>query len=399
MRFYYHDGVRSAAISTMPHLLRSASLYLQKSNAANGADVVYVRNLLHYILPNLLESMNQEVDEEILETSVGTLAECISLAGDNSLSAEQIGLIVKACLEIIEEVKERRGDRSQRKEEEDHDEEEEEKILDEAERDDSIMAEIGDTLGNLAHYNAKQFLPIFVEKLLNIVLQLLQPGSKISDKQMALCIFDDIAEYSGAEALPLFDHFLTHAINYITDIDAGVRQAAVYGMGVFAQVGGEKITPLIPEMYNRLKHVIIQTDSRSDNYIMATENAIGAVGKMIVFQSKALDLATVIPVWLSWLPVTEDFIEAQVTYSKLVTLVESNNPHLLGNGFANLPHLIYIFAEILGTPLIDIDLSKRIVAILKQMQSTLPSELLGKAWTALSPENQQKLQKAVSGVQ
>jgi len=273
------------------------------------------------------------------------------------------------------------------------------KIEDEAERDDSIMSEAGDVFGNFAHYSPKMFLSIFGESALPAVLEFIQPSSRPTDRQMALCIFDDIVEYSGTDSLPLFDHFLAHAINYITDPDPGVRQAAVYGAGVFCQIGGDKMTSLVPEIYNRLKHVITQQDSKSDNFIMSTENAIGAVGKLIVHQGKALDLAIVIPTWLSWLPVKEDYVEAKVTYNKLVTMVESNNPHIFGNGFSNLPHLIYIFAEILGTNLVDSEVEARIVTILKHMQNSMPPELLGKAWASLSPQNQQKLQKAVTAVQ
>jgi len=358
-----------------------------------------VRNLFHYMLPQLLDSISQEVVPEILETSVSTLAECIGLAGENCLSAEQIKVIFKMCIEVMEDIAERRKDRAAKKTEEDHDEEEEEKIEDEAENDDNLISEVGDVMGHMAHYNPVTFLPIFVEVALPLIITLLQPQSRPIDRQTAICLFDDIVEYGGHDSAPLFDHFLPLAINYITDLDPGVRQAAVYGMGVFAQFGGDKITPLIPEIFNRLKHVITQTDSRSDNYIMSTENAIGSVGKLILYQGKAVDLAIVVPLWLAWLPVKEDFIEAKITYTKLVNLVESNNPHLLGNGFANLPHLIYIFAEILGTILIEPELAIRIIAILKHMQTTLPQEILAKAWSALTPENQQKLQKAVSGEQ
>ena len=39
----------------------------------------------------------------------------------------------------------------------------------------------------------------------------------------------------------------------------------------------------------------------------------------------------------SWLPVTEDSDEAPFVYGFLADLVESNNPHILGENNANLP--------------------------------------------------------------
>ena len=75
----------------------------------------------------------------------------------------------------------------------------------------------------------------------------------------------------------------------------------------------------------------------------------------------------------------------------------SNNPHLFGEGYQNLPKILSIFAEILETSLIDDNLIQRIVRILKQLQSNnLPQELLQKAWTSLPQEQQLKLQRAIA---
>lgn len=61
-----------------------------------------------------------------------------------------------------------------------------------------------------------------------------------------MCIFDDLVEFTQQASLPLFDTFLTKAISFIGDSDPSVRQAAVYGMGIFSVVGGQKISPFIP---------------------------------------------------------------------------------------------------------------------------------------------------------
>jgi hypothetical protein len=115
---------------------------------------------------------------------------------------------------------------------------------------------------------------------------------------------------------------LPSAIAYVTDADSSVRQAAVYGMGCAAQSGGDQISPAIPDILNRLNQIITSSDSRNDTYVMATENAIGAIGKICVYQAKAIDQSKVIPMWLAMLPVKEDAIESKVTYANLLTLIE-----------------------------------------------------------------------------
>jgi hypothetical protein len=74
----------------------------------------------------------------------------------------------------------------------------------------------------------------------------------------------------------------------------------------------------------------------------------------------------------------------------------SSNPHLLGQGYQHIPKIVSVFGEVLGTDLIDEEITKRIVNILKQMQSALPADLLQRAFTALPPQSQQKLVKQLS---
>ena len=395
VRFYYHDGVRSAAFTTMPHLLTSAKEYLSK-NAASGADVAYVKNLFNFMYPNMLESMREEIDNEVLVSNIDAFNECIAIAGEGALTQEQVQSGLKHVLEMFEDLKERRQERAEKREEEDHDEEEEEKIEDEAERDDEIMSELGETLGRFGKYHKSLFLPTFATEVLPIVLEFLKPNNKASDRQVALCIFDDLVEYCGTDAVPFFQHFLPSAMNYIGDQDASVRQAAVYGMGCAAQTSGDAIAPAIPEILNRLTQMITQADSRSDKYVMATENAIGAVAKILLYQSKAIDISKVLPIWLSWLPVKEDNVESKVTYGNLLNLIESNTNALYGPNFQFVPVLLNIFAEVLETDLIDEALTGRIKNILKQMQTALPSDVLTKTYVSLSGPQQQKLQKAVA---
>lgn len=89
------------------------------------------------------------------------------------------------------------------------------------------------------------FLPHF-QAMLPLILELLAPNQQAVDRQAALCIFDDLVEFTGQSSIPYLQHFLQAAVQYVADPDPAVRQAAVYGMGVYAQVGGAHIAPAIP---------------------------------------------------------------------------------------------------------------------------------------------------------
>lgn len=92
--------------------------------------------------------------------------------------------------------------------------------------------------------------------------------------------------------------------------------------------------------------------------------------------------------WLGWLPVTVDEVESKVTYSQLCKFIELYSGHLFSGGFQLLPSIISIFATALGTELINPTITSRMVGILRQMQSQLPSEALQSAWSGVNPEHQ-----------
>lgn len=120
-------------------------------------------------------------------------------------------------------------------------------------------------------------------------------------------------------------------------------QAAVYGIGVMAQCCAKdfsqtcigqwishinlgaclKYLNFLIEALPMLSFIISDSESRCDlPATNATENAISAVTKICVHLENQVPLETVLPVWLSWLPVYEDKEEAPHVYSYLCKQIE-----------------------------------------------------------------------------
>ena len=55
LKFYFHEEVRQAAVQAMPELLRSA--YLAAEKGRPGADMGYVKRMLDFIWPPIMEAM------------------------------------------------------------------------------------------------------------------------------------------------------------------------------------------------------------------------------------------------------------------------------------------------------------------------------------------------------
>ena len=105
----------------------------------------------------------------------------------------------------------------------------------------------------------------------------------------------------------------------------------VSGCGVLGLCGGQVMAGAAAQCVPLLCDLVNQPDSRQPENINPTENAISAVTKILKYNGSQVNLDQILPVWFSWLPVTEDVDEAPYVYGFLADLVEANNPHILGN--------------------------------------------------------------------
>lgn len=118
-----------------------------------------------------------------------------------------------------------------------------------------------------------------------------------SDRQWALCVFDDLVEFCGPASVRYQPLFLQQLLAYTEDGAPEVRQAAVYGCGVMGQFGGPAYAPACTEALGKLMKVISLPESRSTDNINATENAISAVTKILKYSSSGINKDEVIPHW------------------------------------------------------------------------------------------------------
>lgn len=150
-----------------------------------------------------------------------------------------------------------------------------------------------------------------------------------------------------------------------------VRQAACYGLGVLGQFGGEQYAQSCAEGIPRLVQVISDPNSRDDENINATENAISAVTKILKYNNYSLNVEEILPVWFSWLPVWEDTDEAPHVYGFLCDLIEANNPTILGPHNTNLPKIFSVIAMAYSKEAFEKEshISNRILALVNHIRS------------------------------
>eukprot|EP00736_Rhodelphis_marinus_P007337 Rmarinus@m.1215 len=359
----FNETIQSSAIQSMAGLLAAAKTAVQ-----NGQIVPPVfQEMWAFIYDKLFKTLLEEEEVEMQCELVECVSDCLEVCGEGSLDSTQLSKLGECFMSIMRTVKERKEARDKSKGDEYYDEEEEEVFLDEDRKDDELLDQIGNCLGTLLKAFKQQFLPVF-DNFAPVFVGFLRNGEPIH-KRIALCVFDSLIEYLGAESQKYADGAIQAMLQYAGDDDEEVRQAAVYGIGVAAQHVPDRFKQYAQTALMRLNVVISHQEARSDSNEMATDNAISALGKICEFQADVVEAGSLWPTWLAYLPCKGDIIEARIVHAQLVTMVERNNTALLGPNNENLPKIIAVFAEILETDLVDDETTTRIKNLFGQMQA------------------------------
>ena len=401
LKFYFHEEVRKAAVNTLPELLLAAKLAVEKGC---GKDISWLKQLLDFILGSpvdkesgsgFLEALRKEPEVEITGYMLQSLQEILLAVGE-LLEAHQLAAIVEELRQALAKSEERRQELKERTKSEDFDEEELELLMNETEQEESVYDGVADCLGAMLKKYHTDALP-FVDQLMPLVLPTLASDRSAEDRRIAICIFDDMVEYAHANGacLKYLEAFMPHLLAGCIDENADVRQCAAYGLGIAAQHLGGSVQPICQDALQRLIRVVQHQESRSKENEMATDNAISAIGKICEFQGGSMDMSQALQVWLGALPIRTDLAEALIAHEQLVRMVESQNRALLGNNNESLPRIIGVFGELVaaGEDLLSHELKQRCVAVLKQIQSSMPDSI-NQIVAALPPESQSALKTA-----
>ncbi|CAB3366645.1 Hypothetical predicted protein [Cloeon dipterum] len=342
LKFYFHDGVRSAAAESLPYLLECAKI--------KGPE--FLQGMWSYICPELLKAIDTEPENEVLSELMFSLSKCIETLGEGCLTEATMTELIRILDKLLKEHFTHAEDRQEKRKDEDYDEVVEEQLVDEDTEDVYLLSKVSDVIHALFSTYKELFFPFF-DQIVGHYTKMLGDGMTWSDRQWALCVFDDLIEYCGPASVRYQQFFLQQLLTYTEDGSAEVRQAAVYGCGVMGQYGGPAYSVACTEALAKLIKVISAPESRSVENNNATENAISAVTKILKYSPANINKDEVIPHWLSWLPVWEDFDEAPHIYGFLCDLMESNNQAVLGNNNSNVARIIAVMAEAFAKEALD----------------------------------------------
>jgi hypothetical protein len=144
-----------------------------------------------------------------------------------------------------------------------------------------------------------------------------------TQRQWAICIYDDVLEFCGPESWQYKDQIIQPLIDGMQDDVPANRQAAVYGVGVAAHKGGENWSEFVAASLETLFQVTQRPNARADDDIFATENASAAIAKILHYNaSKVANWDSVAAAWIDTLPITNDEEATPYAYAFLSQLIE-----------------------------------------------------------------------------
>lgn len=314
LAFFFHDPVRVASAKAVPQLLNSYK-------AKFGLNSHEYQTLWKGTIDKVLEVLETEPAIETLAEMYQCFYESVEVTGKDCLSNDQMTIFITSAESVLKDfqtrVKERLEEANEREDGEEAGEDEEFAIED----DQTLLSDMNKAFHTIFKHQGQTFLPHW-ERLLNYY-DLFVTNKDDTQRQWALCIFDDVLEFCGPTSWHYHTHFVQPLINGMQDDAPANRQAACYGVGVAAQKGGEAWAEFANHSLPILFQVIQRPNARSEQDVFATENACASIAKVLQFNSgKVQNVAEVATHWIDTLPVVNDEEAAPYAYGFLGQLIE-----------------------------------------------------------------------------
>ena len=336
LEFQFDDDVKSLAISTWGHLVKCAA---DVNDSALASDLV--KGYLDYAT----KAMPHEEDLEILDEQIKGISACIFAAPTGVIDAQKAQELLTLVFKLLEESFTRRKDQELEQEEgeDELDEDDLEGAEQEKEKDESVRISLVDIGASMMKQHKAVFLQVGMPLFNQLISRLILPTCNVHDRALALYVACDYLEHLMSDSVSAWPLFMDAIFTAITDPEIQLRQAACYGVNVASRI--PEFSSVAQQAVQRLLMTIEQPNARSKVNLMATENAVAALGHVCEKHEAALGAPAAAKCWEQWisrLPIKEDEEEGQITHTQLLRLVQAQHTTV----HAHLPKALHILVQV-----------------------------------------------------
>ena len=314
LAFFFHDPVRVASAKSVPVLLNSVK-------KAHGEASSQLGELWKVVIDKVLEVLSAEPAIDTLAEMYQCFYESVEVVGKNCLTQEHMGAFIESVKSTLEDYQKRVKNRAEEQQEVEEGEEESEDILFAIEDDQTLLSDMNKAFHTIFKNQETSFLPAW-SRLLPFYNAFVT-STDSTQRQWALCIYDDVLEFCGDQSWSYQSHIREPLVAGMRDEVPANRQAACYGVGIAAQKGGANWSTFVMENLATLFQVCQLPQAREDDHVFASENACASIAKILqANSSKIPNVQQVVQHWLNTLPVVNDEEAAPYSYMFLAQLID-----------------------------------------------------------------------------
>lgn len=314
LAFFFHDPVRVASAKCVPQLLNCYK-------KAHGDQSPQLSKIWEKTAEKVLEVLSTEPAIETLARMYECFYECVEIMGKGCLTSMQMAIFIESAKSVLEDYQKRVKARLEDQAEREEGEEESEDVLYAIEDDQTLLSDMNKAFHTIFKNQDVTFL-VHWERLLDYY-HMFVTNADPTQRQWALCIYDDVLEFCGQASWNYNSHIIQPLVDGMNDDVAANRQAATYGVGVAAHKGGNMWSDFVSASLPVLFQVTQRPNARVNDDVFATENACASIAKILHFnRSKVANVQEAITAWVDTLPVVNDEEAAPFAYAFLVQLIE-----------------------------------------------------------------------------
>ncbi|CAG8690182.1 1184_t:CDS:10, partial [Ambispora leptoticha] len=323
---HYSEGVRKAVTCSLFNFI--STFYSMSDPAEWQAGLPLkvpihdnVTHMIKAVMPDILTMWEDEESRMVVVQICQELTESLKICGP-AIIAEYVDQIANQCLLIL-----------QKKALCQQDQEDEEGILDEdeaAEHDALLISACSDLVAAMALALGPDFVQYFKKR-----------SKPVSDRSMAIgCLGECVLGLKSA-VTEFTEQLLTLFMKALADEDDEVRSNAAYSIGLLCQHTTVNITPQYNNILAALHPLFVKKSTTN-----VTDNACGAVCRMMLVHPEAIPIDQVLPVLIQTLPLKKDYQENEPVYQCIFQLFRANNNIVLNH----ITDLLNVFAQVLSPP-------------------------------------------------
>ncbi|ORX55218.1 ARM repeat-containing protein [Hesseltinella vesiculosa] len=327
------DGVRKAATGSLFAFLKTFYNLADHGEWIAGLPVKYpvdenVKGMTSLVMPSIVRMWQEEDDRMVVVQICQELIQALKLMGP-SIVADHLDEVAQLCLNIFE----KKSVCQQDFDDEDYVDEEEE-----AESEQLLISATSDLVVALCEVIGENFSSYF-DIFLPLIAKYYKKTRTSPERSMAVgCLGECIIGIKSA-VTPHTERLLHIFLKACEDEDNLVRSNATFALGMLVSQSQIDLSSQYPTILQAL-HPIFQDQSFQN----ATDNATGAVARLILAHPDAVPLDQVLPVMTSALPLKVDFAENEPVFECLFQLFRSNNAFVVGH----IPQFLQIFTMVLS---------------------------------------------------